>query len=400
MPGRISVMLRITLLGALLVGALTAPASATQDTDARAMLERSRDAVAALKSGSYAVISERRVGDQAETAQGIVRFERLGEGDAIGTKLRVEGQFDGKGPGGGDLKFKITYDGEHVLGILGEEPKLWRGTAETAEDILMFSEALVVRGLTSDEVLASDAAAEEVTLGMKSEIDGVEVIAIECQHGEAGKYRKAVWHVGVEDHLPRMLVADYHLRGVALNEVQRVTDLIANPEIFPALFRLNAPVGFTVEDYVSPRRTGPVLLPVGSPAPEFTLEDAEGKAHKLSDYRGKIVVIDFWATWCPPCRRAMPLVEKLHQRFLEREDVVVLGIATSERGDSDPAKFMRDAGFTYGLLLNGERIAGEYLAASLPTFYVIGKDGKVLHASVGFESDLDETIGKLIESKL
>jgi len=397
-------MLRTLLSVVLLVSAFSAPAPAAQQLDARASLERSRDAVAALKSASYKVTSERRMAGgngQAETAQGVVRFERLATEDAVGSKLSMDGKFDGKGPGGADLTFKLSYDGELVRGILGEDPVLWRGTAKSAEDILMFGEALMVRGLTSADLLAQDAGAETVTFGEKTEVGGVEVMAIECQHGEPGRFRKAVWYVGTEDYLPRQIVADYHLRGMALTEVQQITELIANPEIYAALFSLQAPAGFKVQDYVSPRQqAGPALLPVGSAAPEFELLDPSGATHKLSDYRGKLVVIDFWATWCPPCRRAMPLVQKLHERFADNDSVRVFGISTAERGTADPAEYMRKEGYTYGLLLNGEKIGRDFMAASLPTFYVIGKDGKVLYAAAGFEADLDKTIGDLLEAQL
>jgi len=113
-----------------------------------------------------------------------------------------------------------------------------------------------------------------------------------------------------------------------------------------------------------------------------------------------VVVLDFWATWCSPCRRAMPLVQKLHERFAEGGKVRVIGISTAERSDADPAQFMHDAGYTYGLLVHGERIQHDYLAASLPTLYVIDEEGKVLHASVGFEPDLDVRLGELIAEHL
>ncbi len=123
------------------------------------------------------------------------------------------------------------------------------------------------------------------------------------------------------------------------------------------------------------------LLPVGSPAPEWTLKDAQGKQHKLSDYRGKVVVIDFWAVWCIPCHQAMPGLQKLHDD-LSKRGVVVLGISTGERG-GDPQRLMKERGFTYGLLLNGETITEAYHVVGLPTIYVVGVDGRIIHAGFG-----------------
>src|SRR5437763_11559292 len=116
------------------------------------------------------------------------------------------------------------------------------------------------------------------------------------------------------------------------------------------------------------------LLPVGSLAPDWTLKDVKGQPHKLSDYRGKVVVMDFWAVWCIPCHRLMPGMQKLHDDLSNR-GVVVFGISTDEHG-GDPAQLMKDRGYTYGLLLNGESIAEAYQVVGLPTVYVIGVDGR------------------------
>lgn len=140
------------------------------------------------------------------------------------------------------------------------------------------------------------------------------------------------------------------------------------------------------------------LLAVGSPAPDWTLKDARGRQHKLSDYRGKVVVIDFWAVWCVPCHRAMPGLQRLHDD-LSRRGVVVLGISTGERG-GDPARLMKDRGYTYGLLLNGETISEAYHVRGLPTIYVIGVDGRIIHAGFGANEMAEQRRKSLIEDYL
>jgi peroxiredoxin len=123
------------------------------------------------------------------------------------------------------------------------------------------------------------------------------------------------------------------------------------------------------------------LLAVGSRAPEWTLKDAKGKSHKLSDYRGKVVVMDFWAVWCIPCHRVMPELQKLHNDLAKR-GVQVLGISTGEH-EGDPVRLMKDRGYSYELLLNGETIAQAYRVVGLPTIYVIGVDGLIIQAGFG-----------------
>jgi len=68
------------------------------------------------------------------------------------------------------------------------------------------------------------------------------------------------------------------------------------------------------------------------PAPDFTLQDMDAKKFSLKDYRGKVVLLNFWATWCPPCRREMPSMERLHQKF-KGKDFVVLALNQMEGGD-------------------------------------------------------------------
>ena len=97
------------------------------------------------------------------------------------------------------------------------------------------------------------------------------------------------------------------------------------------------------------------LLTVGTPAPEWALKDGTGRVHRSADYRGKVVVMDFWAVWCAPCHAMMPGLQKLH-RELSRRGVVVLGISTFEEG-GDPIRLLRDRGYDYLVLLDGDAIA-------------------------------------------
>jgi thiol-disulfide isomerase/thioredoxin len=138
------------------------------------------------------------------------------------------------------------------------------------------------------------------------------------------------------------------------------------------------------------------LLPAGSRAPEWELRDPQGRIHRSADYRGRVLVIDFWATWCVPCHRMMPELQRLHDDF-SRRGLIVVGISTSERG-GDPAMLMKDRGYTYTLLLNGETIANRFHVAGMPTVYVIGRDGRVLHAAVG--ADAARNLSRILPAAL
>jgi peroxiredoxin len=120
------------------------------------------------------------------------------------------------------------------------------------------------------------------------------------------------------------------------------------------------------------------------PAPGFTLEDMDGKIFSLKDYRGKVVLLNFWATWCPPCRREMPSIERLHQYF-KNKDFVVLAVNQMESGDQ-VFTFTGDLGvdLTFPILFDKDSsVARAYAVQGLPTTYVIDKKGKVRFRAIG-----------------
>jgi peroxiredoxin/outer membrane lipoprotein-sorting protein len=140
------------------------------------------------------------------------------------------------------------------------------------------------------------------------------------------------------------------------------------------------------------------LLAVGTLAPDWILNDASNKSHRLTDYRGKVVLMDFWAVWCIPCHRAMPWLEKLHKDLLKR-GVVVVGISTGEKG-GDPVQLMKDRGYTYNLMLHGETISQAYAVIGLPTMYIVGVDGRIIYSGFGTNPTLDVHRRALIEDYL
>jgi thiol-disulfide isomerase/thioredoxin len=136
---------------------------------------------------------------------------------------------------------------------------------------------------------------------------------------------------------------------------------------------------------------------VGEMAPLWEAKDRNGKTVTLESLRGKVVLMDFWATWCGPCIRVMPHVQSLHAAH-EKDGLVVLGMNTwQERdADNDPAKFMDENKFTYGLVMKTDEIAKAYGVRGIPAFFVIGRDGKLVYAGSGAgkktQSELDAAV--------
>jgi thiol-disulfide isomerase/thioredoxin len=134
---------------------------------------------------------------------------------------------------------------------------------------------------------------------------------------------------------------------------------------------------------------------VGKPAPETKLKDLAGKTVSLADFKGKIVLVDFWATWCAPCRKEMPIFEKLHREFAG-QDVAIVTI-DSDEPELTPAQYMKDEKFTFPVLLaEGTDAVARWNVAAFPTTFVVDAEGRVAAFAIGSrpEPGLRELIEK------
>ena len=126
----------------------------------------------------------------------------------------------------------------------------------------------------------------------------------------------------------------------------------------------------------------------GAMAADFTLQDLSGKDVKLSDMKGKVVVLEFWATWCPPCRASIPGIEKLYEAYKDK-GVVVLAVSMDEGGWDAVQSFVKEYGIKYTVLKGNEDVAVKYQVRSIPMLLVLDKEGKISKRYLGFGSDED-----------
>jgi len=125
------------------------------------------------------------------------------------------------------------------------------------------------------------------------------------------------------------------------------------------------------------------LVRVGVPAPDFTFPDLNGKRVSLSDHRGKVVLINIWATWCAPCREEMPSMEKLYNRF-KGEDFEILAVSIDSTGQKAVAPFMQKLNLTFPALLDPEaKIRGLYTVTGIPESFIVDKKGIVIKQVIG-----------------
>ena len=127
----------------------------------------------------------------------------------------------------------------------------------------------------------------------------------------------------------------------------------------------------------------------GDSAPAFSLQEITGETVSLEDYRGQIVLLDFWATWCPPCRKSIPEVIALQDKYKE-QGLVVLGISMDDPNkvsDSDLAAFKKHYKINYKILKASAEVVKDYFGKtniSIPTMFFIDREGKIVDKHVGF----------------
>jgi peroxiredoxin len=403
---------RLVALGAI---CLVTPAVVGQvDPQARRVLEGMASAVEEARAITYQVevqgegvffgVAPRLTGEVAMLRRGTGEANKLGP-----WHVRVVGQSEAAE----DVPaqhFTVIDDGQRFSWINHEHKQL------------IYRHRSAARGNPTDNAKTlqipylSDSGGFQRELSMPTiEMVGQETIADEvCDvvYVDEGENQwKRRWAIARSDGIPRRV--EVIMRGGILNDRRtwKITNVQVDPELDDALFTLVAPEGYTtigapivarpgpVEAFThtDADETGTVAAPqgpvvrvvgtdVGNLAPDFDLSNAAGERVRLSDQRGGVVLLDFWGTWCLPCRHSSPEVQKVFNDYQQR-GVKVFGLAVRERNDENPINYMRDNKYTYTLLLRADDVAKQYRVRSYPTFMVIGREGEIVHLEAGFDPD-------------
>lgn len=124
-------------------------------------------------------------------------------------------------------------------------------------------------------------------------------------------------------------------------------------------------------------------------APDFTLVDLDGNEHTLSNYRGKVVIIDFWATFCPPCRLEIPHFIQFYNKYKD-DGLVILGVGLDREEKLKP--FSKAMGITYPILIGDMATAEKYGIQPIPTTFILNRNGEIKDKIIGYAPGYEDKI--------
>lgn len=387
-------MYRVNACAALLVGAVAVAAYAG-DPDTREILTRVNDTTKALKAVYYEAewFVEGPSAGEAPKVSGAVWIEKTPADSP--PRAAIVGQFtapDTKEP----RKFHVATDSKVIARIDESEKTVTRGEMPAGMELLgQAAGRLYFQEYNHPTPFDQELEGESKYEGSKT-IGGADCHVIYVTYAEG--MGEARWYFGKQDNLPRRVDRIFTEGDNGGAAVLQITKLDTSPKFTDETFNPKTPAGYEEKKHTPRARpTAPELLKVGGDAPDWELQTPAGDKVSLKSLRGKVVVLDFWATWCGPCKRAMPGVQKLHEEF-KGKPVAVIGMNCWERG-GDPAAYMKEKGYTYMLLLKADEVAEAYKVSGIPTFYVIGPDGKIAFADTGMPGD-ESALAEIIKKNL
>ncbi|MEW6251211.1 MAG: redoxin domain-containing protein [Planctomycetota bacterium] len=351
------------------------------------ILRSAEAALRGLDALAYEVRSEASGSLQGQFPTGTAKVLMARRTGAALPKLRVDARL--QPPNGAEqVNVVVATDGEQLWIVdHARKVRVWEEvTARTGSMAIMIGAAV-------PELFAEKPFEAGLPQPLTNATGGREKIGdVECDIVKttfaAGEVR---WWFATRDHLPRRI--ERHFTRPAGPAVLTLTlsSLEPRPAVSDDAFRLVTPEGYAEEGLLSP----------GTPAPDWTLRTGDDQETSLKSLRGKVVLLDFWATWCRPCIMSMPHVQKLHEKYRDRP-VAVLAVNCFQERDprADPVAFVKERGCTYPVLLKGDEVARVYRIEGIPAMVLIGPDGRVLFARAGLAPEGDRRLEQEIERAL
>jgi cytochrome c biogenesis protein CcmG/thiol:disulfide interchange protein DsbE len=224
-------------------------------------------------------------------------------------------------------------------------------------------------------------------------MDGVECSVVSVDYG---RYKEKLW-LGQDDHMIRK--SAIILGTPESGETEAMSTVYTNVQVDPTLggnvfMPPDLPEGTKV--IAVPKMKDRVIV-AGEKAPEFTVKSLDGKDVSLSDYKGKILLIDFWASWCGPCKMTIPKLKELHDEFKDK-GLTVIGLDVWDQEEA-MKKAIDDMKIDYTVLYaprDGSTVDLEYGVEGIPTVYLIDKDGVIRGGWIGADPAHEEAMKKAL----
>lgn len=370
------------------------------------------DAVLKEVAGTY-----KRAGSYRDRSEVVVEISIQGMDNKVTAKYDIAVQKPDKISIQSDSPFlgvSFVSDGEHTWNFKNKSGEYTRSDAialnelakEESGPLGMMIKPILLSAIIGDDPLAE--IEENVTskkLLEPEKVDGQECDVIEMEQLTGSvkvwvdKKRKLIVKLQMDmskaakemagdkaESPPTMKVTEYH-RDIELDE-----------KMPGGIFSFSPPPGAKLVDkFTSRKKSGKKRERAnltGKPAPAFSLTDLDGKEHTLKSLKGKVLLLDFWATWCPPCRRELPHVQKLHEE-LASQGLVVLGV-NSEKDEAKLKKSLKENKITFPVLRDTERAASEaYKVTAIPRVIIIDRNGTVKADFTGIRTE--EELKKALE---
>jgi outer membrane lipoprotein-sorting protein/peroxiredoxin len=374
-------------------------ASAQDSPDARVLLKETGDVL--LKHKSYQV-DQRAIVDMGGTLPArlemVVKIIVSNPG-----KLRIESS----SKVGDSL---IVSDGEHTWMYLGTLKQYTKTAAASTPESLVKSMVPGMSGVM-DQIKAKDPYLSAKIIGEEPvEVDGQKIDcyvvearldtislpgSVDMKGGVQKVWIDKVSKLSLKQTITATMEGGPLTAPAQMNQAVTIISQKLDTPVPDSSFTFTPPEGSKlVTEFKGPVKANADLT--GQAAADFKLKSNTGKEFSLPDLKGKFVLLDFWATWCAPCRRDLSAVEKLHQEF-HRKGLVVLGVNGGE--DSETVnEFLLSSKLSYPILLTPDGgVMQSYKVSAFPTVVLIDADGKIVfyHVGAGGDKALRESLAKL-----
>lgn len=365
----------------LVVGSVCLALSQSLPKDIMGVLERVDKANASYKTAKASIEMVMKMGQMSNSLKGELWM------DNQAGKFRMH-------LGSGEMETLLIYDGENLWNYSVAD-KTYVKQKFTREDIekglfMLMPPALAVsptckKSFTSEDFLKTlgGSSLKSATLNKKS----VHLITF------VDKTDKSQIKLAVDPKDYRILQIALVMPPQANGEVTfKILNIQANVSFPEDAFTFNPPSD--AKEY-TPQR--PETME-GQTAPDFTLKAIDGTEYTLSALRGKVVLIDFWATWCPPCREELPMIEQLHKEYKDK-GLVVLGINDEDK--ATVSQFVKENKLTFPTLMDeGMNVARAYKVVAIPRVILINKEGKIVKDITGYSKENEKILREAIEQSL